>query len=133
MTGMAAVLDELLNERDTPVAEVMNRHFAPGYRQRTDGVWADRDQVERNLTRIRAALRSVRIELLDELTDGRAYADRHVLTVEMTDGTAQTRESYLFGRRAEDGRFERIEEVTLVTPAHGSGHVAHEAKPPDRR
>jgi len=121
MTGMAAALDELLNERDTPVAEVMARHFAPGYRQRTDGTWADWAQVARNLTRIRTALRSVRIEMLDELTDGRAYADRHVLTVEMTDGTSQVRESYVFGRLAEDGRFERIEEVTLVTSAHGSG------------
>jgi hypothetical protein len=118
---MAAVLDELLNERDTPVAEVMARHFAPGYRQRTDGTWADWAQVARNLTRVRTAIRSVRIEMLDELTDGRAYADRHVLTVEMTDGTAQTRESYLFGTLAEDGRFERIEEVTLVTSTHGAG------------
>jgi SAM-dependent methyltransferase len=115
MTGMATVLNELLNERDTPVEEVMARHFAPAYRQRTDGIWADWDQVAQNLTRIRTAIRSVKIEMSDELTDGRAYADRHVLTVEMTDGTSQVRESYLFGRLAEDGRFEQIDEVTLVT------------------
>ena len=115
MTGMAAVLNGLLNERDTPVAEVMARHFVPTYRQRTDGTWAEWSQVARNLTRIRTAIRSVKIEVLDELTDGRAYADRHVLTVEMTDGTSQVRESYVFGRLAEDGRFEWIEEVTLVT------------------
>jgi hypothetical protein len=115
MTGMAAVLDELLNERGTPVEEVMARHFVPAYRQRTDGTWAEWPEVARNLTRIRTAIRSVEIEILDELTDGRTYADRHVLTVEMTDGTSQVRESYLFGRLAEDGRFERIDEVTLVT------------------
>lgn len=120
MTGMTVVLNELLNERDTPVEEVMARHFVPAYRQRTDGTWADWAEVARNLTRIRTAIRSVRIEMLDELTDGRAYADRHVLTVEMADGTSHVRESYVFGSRAEDGRFERLEEVTLVTPTDGS-------------
>ncbi|GAA4496010.1 hypothetical protein GCM10023191_037390 [Actinoallomurus oryzae] len=115
MTSMRTVLNELLNERATPVEEVMARHFVPAYRQRTDGTWADWTEVARNLTRIRSAIRSVRIEMLDELTDGRAYADRHVLTVEMADGTSQVRESYVFGRLAENGRFERIEEVTLVT------------------
>jgi hypothetical protein len=115
MVGMAQVLDELLNERGTPVEEVMVRHFAPTYRQRTDGTWAEWRRVAENLTRIRSVVRSVHIELLDEVVDGRAYADRHVLTVEMTDGTSQVRESYVFGRRAEDGRFEHINEVTLVT------------------
>jgi hypothetical protein len=117
MMNMAVVLDELLNERETPVEEVMARHFVPGYRQRTDGVWAEWSVVAANLAHIRTLIRSVEIKMLDELVDGRAYADRHVLTVEMSDGIRQVRESYVFGKFAPDGRFETIEEVTLVIPA----------------
>ncbi|MBE1496490.1 hypothetical protein H4696_003590 [Amycolatopsis lexingtonensis] len=62
-------------------------------------------------------IRSVEIDLLDELVLGSAYADRHVLTIEMRDGTRQVRESYVFGTFAPDGRFETLEEVTLVDPA----------------
>ena len=113
MRSMATVLDELLNERETPLDEVMARHFAPDYRQRTDGAWSGWSEVAQNLAGIRTMIRSVKIDLLNELTDGHAYADRHLLTVEMNDGTRQTRESYVFGTFAQDGRFERIEEVTL--------------------
>jgi hypothetical protein len=120
MRSMAVVLDELLNERRTPVEEVMARHFVPAYRQRTDGAWAEWPMVAQNLARIRTMIRSVKIELLDELVNGYAYADRHVLTTEMNNGTRQMRESYLFGKFAPDGRFETIEEVTLVNPAQDS-------------
>lgn len=118
MRSMAIVVEELLNERETPVEEVMARHFVPAYRQRTDGAWADYLAIAQNLARIRTMVRLARIELLDELVDGDAYADRHVLTIEMKDGTRQTRESYVFGSLAPDGRFEVIEEVTLVDPVH---------------
>jgi hypothetical protein len=116
MSSMAIVLEELLNERNTPVEEVMARHFVPAYRQRTGGVWAEWPAIARNLAQIRTMIRSVRIDLLDELVLGVAYADRHVLTIEMRDGTRQVRESYVFGCLAPDGRFEAIEEVTLVDP-----------------
>jgi hypothetical protein len=118
MRSMATVLEELLNEQGTAVEEVMARHFTPAYRQRTGGVWADWPEIARNLTHIRTMIRSVKIELLDELVVGSAYADRHVLTLELSDGTRQVRESYLFGSLAPDGRFQTIEEVTLVDPAH---------------
>lgn len=88
-----------------------------GRRQRTGGVWSEWPAIARNLAHIRTMIRSVKIELLDELVLGAAYADRHVLTIEMRDGTRQVRESYVFGSLAPDGRFETIEEVTLVDPA----------------
>ncbi|MFJ9779212.1 hypothetical protein ACIRSS_06490 [Amycolatopsis sp. NPDC101161] len=117
MRSMAIVLEELLNERDTPVEEVMARHFTPAYRQRTGGVWAEWPVIARNLAHVRTMVRSVKVDLLDEVVRGAVYADRHVLTIEMRDGTRQVRESYVFGRFAPDGRFEAIEEVTLVDPA----------------
>lgn len=117
MRSMALVLEELLNERETPMEEVMARHFTPAYRQRTGGVWAEWPAIAHNLTQIRTMIRSVAIDLLDELVVGAAYADRHVLTIELRDGTRQVRESYVFGTFGPDGRFETIEEVTLVDPA----------------
>lgn len=87
MTSMAVVLDELLNERETPVEEVMARHFTPTYRQRTGGVWSEWPAIARNRAHIRTMIRSMKIELLDELVVGSAYADRHVPTIEMRDGT----------------------------------------------
>ncbi|MBL0885255.1 hypothetical protein [Myceligenerans indicum] len=120
MRSLATVLEELLNERETPIEEVMARHFAPDYRQRTDGVWSGWSEVARNLAGIRTMIRSVRVDLLNEFVGGYDYADRHLLTVEMQDGTRQTRESYVFGTFAQDGRFERIEEVTLVDPVHST-------------
>jgi hypothetical protein len=46
-----------------------------------------------------------------------------VLTVEMADGSSQVRETYVSGEIADDGRFERIDEVTLVTSAGPQGEA----------
>src|SRR4051812_18777923 len=117
MRSMVIVLEELLNERETPVEEVVARHFTPTYRLRTGGVWAEWSAIARNLAHIRTMIRSVKIELLDELVLGSAYAGPHVLNIVMRDGSRQVRESYVFGTLAPDGRFETIEEATLVDPA----------------
>jgi hypothetical protein len=57
---------------------------------------------------------SARIEILDELYDGNRYADRHIVYITKRDGSKVVQEVYLFGVMDEDGRFDRIEEVTLM-------------------
>jgi hypothetical protein len=50
----------------------------------------------------------------DELSDGPSYAERHTVELTKTDGGQVRSEVYVFGRHAPDGRFEVIEETTLL-------------------
>jgi hypothetical protein len=49
--------------------------------------------------------------VLDEITDGRRYAERHRNEITLNDGTVSRREVYVFGEFAEDGRFRRLTET----------------------
>jgi hypothetical protein len=42
------------------------------------------------------------------------FAERHTVGLTKTDGSAVLTEVYVFGSRAPDGRFRRIEEVTML-------------------
>ncbi|MHA3903085.1 nuclear transport factor 2 family protein [Castellaniella sp. WN] len=85
-TDIRLVLDELLNRRELPLEAVLDRHFSPGYRQRTNGVWDDREAFARHARKLREIIESARIEVLDELRDGDRYADRHRVHVVKRDG-----------------------------------------------
>lgn len=50
----------------------------------------------------------------DQLYDGNKYADRHTCHITKNDGTTVTMEVYVFADLAPDGRFQRIEEATLM-------------------
>lgn len=113
-TGITAALTDLLLNRDLTVQEAADRHFAPEYRQRTDGEWADRAGFIEHITHLRAVVDHGRVEVHEELYDGRKYADRHTVHVTKTDGSTVRTEVYLFGEFAPDGRFSRIEETTLM-------------------
>jgi hypothetical protein len=54
----------------------------------------------------------------DELYDGTKYADRHTAHITKKDGSTVRMEVYAIGDLAPDGRFRRVEEVTLML--HGS-------------
>lgn len=54
------------------------------------------------------------IEVHEELTDGKLYADRHLVQVTKNDGSTVRTEVYVFAEFAPDGRFRRIEETTLM-------------------
>lgn len=114
MTTIATALHELLNEHDQPLSDVVARHFTEDYRQRTDGQWDDRDGFLQHIAHLRSVVASAHIEVLDELSHGTRYADRHVVTVTKRDGSTVVQEVYLFGELAPDGRFRRIEETTLM-------------------
>lgn len=107
-------LDELLNRQHLPLEDVLDRHFNPNYRQRTNGHWDDREAFARHARKLREIVASARIEVLDELRDGNRYADRHRVHIIKRDGTRVAHEVYLFAELDTCGRFVRIEETTLM-------------------
>jgi hypothetical protein len=113
-TDIRAALTDLLFAPGLDLDEAADRHFAPDYRQRTDGRWDDRSQFLTHIAHLRTVVADGSVEVHDELVDGRRYADRHTVRVTKTDGSSVHMEVYLFGEFAPDGRFRRIEETTLM-------------------
>ncbi|MCU1641441.1 MAG: hypothetical protein JWN03_1716 [Nocardia sp.] len=113
-TNVAAALTDLIFNPTLDLWEAADRHFAPDYRQRTDGHWDDRDEFLAHIAHLRTVVADGYVEVHDELYDGSRYADRHTVHVTKKDGTAVRTEVYLFADFAPDGRFRRIEEVTLM-------------------
>ncbi|MER6394859.1 nuclear transport factor 2 family protein [Kitasatospora sp. NPDC001603] len=113
-TDIATALTDLLFTPGLDLAEAVDRHFAPDYRQRTDGSWADRAEFTAHIAHLREVVASGRVEVLDELVQGDRYADRHVVDVTKTDGSTVRMEVYVFAEFSPDGRFRRLEETTLM-------------------
>lgn len=114
MTDIASALHDLLNEQQLPLEEAVRRHFTDAYRQRTDGVWDDRAGFVRHIAHLRTVVANATITVHDELREGVRYADRHTARITKRDGGEVVQEVYLFGALAPDGRFERVEEVTMM-------------------
>ncbi|MFJ9818641.1 nuclear transport factor 2 family protein [Streptomyces sp. NPDC101151] len=117
-TGIKAALNDLLFNRDITLDEAAARHFAPDYRQRTDGEWADRAEFLDHIAHLRGIVADGHIDVHEELYDGAKYADRHTCHITKTDGTTVVMEVYVFADLTPDGRFHRIEETTLML--HGT-------------
>ncbi|MFJ1705923.1 nuclear transport factor 2 family protein [Kitasatospora sp. NPDC088346] len=113
-TGITAALTDLLFTPGLDLDEAADRHFAPDYRQRTDGRWDDRTAFLAHIAHLREVVAGGTVEVHDELVDGDRYADRHTVTVTKNDGSTVRMEVYLFGEFAPDGRFRRVEETTLM-------------------
>ncbi|MFI9719807.1 nuclear transport factor 2 family protein [Streptomyces sp. NPDC052396] len=113
-TDARAALTDLLLTPGLDLDEAADRHFAPDYRQRTDGSWADRTEFLAHIAHLRTVVAGGSVEVHDELASGDRYADRHTMEVIKTDGSTVRMEVYLFAEFAPDGRFRRIEETTLM-------------------
>ena len=113
-TTIATALKDLLLAPDLPLEEAVDRHFAPGYQQRTDGAWIDRDGFAEHIAHLRGVVVGGTVEVHDELAAGAAYAERHTIEIVKADGSASSHEVYVFAERGPDGRFVRLEEVTLM-------------------
>jgi hypothetical protein len=113
-TDIAQALSDLLLDQSLPLAEAVNRHFHENYRQRTNGVWDDRESFVAHISHLRDVIESGTIDVLDAVVNGRQYSDRHVVHLTKRDGTTVSQEVYLFGDLAQDGRFLRAEEVTMM-------------------
>ncbi|MET9606009.1 nuclear transport factor 2 family protein [Streptomyces sp. NPDC006512] len=113
-TSITRAITDLLFTPGNDLAEALDRHFTSDYRQRTNGVWSDRTAFTQHITRLRSLIRSGHIEVHDELRDGLRYADRHSVTLTQHNGGTSRTEVYLFAQLAPDGRFQRVEETTLL-------------------
>ncbi|GAA2262974.1 MULTISPECIES: nuclear transport factor 2 family protein [Kitasatospora] len=113
-TDIATALTDLLFNPALDLHQAADRHFAPDYRQRTDGRWDDRAGFLTHIDHLRQVVAGGSITVHEELVDGDRYADRHTVDVTKTDGSTVRMEVYLFGEFAPDGRFRRIEETTLM-------------------
>lgn len=112
MSSICQALHELLNDRDVPVDEVLSRHFTDDYRQSTNGEWLGRAGFAQQMEYLRSGVDAADFEVLAELTQGTAYAERHVVRITQRDGSVAAQETYLFAELAEDGRFRLLEELT---------------------
>lgn len=113
MTDIKAALTDLLG-RDLSLDDALDRHFALDYCQRTDGIWSDRTEFAAHITHLRSFVASVSVQVIDEHRHGTSYADRHLVDITKTGGGQVVQEVYLFGAFADDGRFKRIEETTMM-------------------
>lgn len=108
------VLDEIINQQELPLEKVLDRHFSPNYRQRTNDSWEDREGFAHHARKLREICVFARIDVLDELRHRNLYATRHRVQCTKRDGTEVVMEVYMFAETDESGRFQRIEETTLM-------------------
>lgn len=113
-TTIATALTDLLLTPGLPLEEALDRHFAPTYRQRTDGAWADRSEFREHIAHLRQVVADGTIKVHEEVTSDSLYAERHTIDVTKVDGSTVSMEVYVFAEYAPDGRFVRLEEVTLM-------------------
>lgn len=114
MTTLKDALADLLQNQDLSVDEAADRHISSGFRQRTNGQWDDRAGFLTRIAHLRSTTQHTTITVLDELIDGGRYAEHHIIDLRHNDGRRIVQEVYLFAALDSDGRFERIEEVTLA-------------------
>jgi hypothetical protein len=114
MTTVKELLDDLLNRQGISLPHVLDAHLGPGYRQRTDGIWSDRGEVGEHFAHLRTIVDHAEVTVLEELTDGQQYAERHLVDIAKRDGGRVLQEFYVFGELLPDGRFARLEEAALM-------------------
>ena len=107
----------LLLDPDVDLADAIDRHFSPSFRQRADGVWRDRAEFTERVAELRRLTESRTIEVHEELVDGPLYAERHTIEIVKKDASRVLTEVYAFARHDADGRFREIHETTLVLSA----------------
>ena len=107
--AVAALLDPQI-----AVQAAMAAHFAPAFEQCVNGSWIDRAAFMTSMEQLRAGVAQASITVLDELSDGEHYAERHRVELLMHDGAVVHQEVYVFAQRDALGRFVRIEEATIA-------------------
>ncbi|GAA0519291.1 hypothetical protein Ade02nite_80350 [Paractinoplanes deccanensis] len=106
-------LRDLAFEPRPDLADTLDRYYSPTYTHRSDGKTMDRAAFAAMVAGMRERVTGGTVTVLDELTDGSHYAERHVYEATMADGTTLKREIYIFGTLAPDGRFEHLSETGI--------------------
>ncbi|AMM18629.1 hypothetical protein AX768_30905 (plasmid) [Burkholderia sp. PAMC 28687] len=114
MTTIKDAVEDLLNNQQLTAEEAVDRHFDPAFRQRTNGSWEDRARVLARIVDLRRMVEHATVTVLDELTDGNRYAERHIVDLVQRNGTRTLLEVFVFAELGSDGRFVRIEETTQI-------------------
>ncbi len=114
MTTIKDAVDDLFNDHQLSAEEAVDRHFGPTFRQRVNGKVDDRAAFLARMVDIREAVEHATITVLDELTDGNRYAERHVVDLVQRDGARVSQEVFVFAERDSDGRFVWIEETSRM-------------------
>jgi hypothetical protein len=116
MTVLKQAIDDLFDPR-LGVEEAFGRHFAAGFRQRVNGEgWIGRSEFLARMTAARERVDRAAVTVLDELVSGDRYAERHVIELVFRDEPRTVQEVYVFAERDGDGRFLRIDEVSIAAP-----------------
>ncbi len=114
MTTIRDAVNDLFNNQELPAEEAVERHYGPGFRQRTDGSRDDRTAFLARIAGLRKVVEHATITVLDELADGNRYAERHVVDLVRRDGGRILQEVSVFAERDSEGRFVRMEETTRM-------------------
>jgi predicted SnoaL-like aldol condensation-catalyzing enzyme len=102
------------DEEQFPLLETIDRYFAPGYRQCTDGEEIDRAGFVEHMRALRRRVASGQVEVIEAVREGNHVADRHRVEVTKPDGGTVTMEVYLFGDLDDTGRLVRVDEVSRM-------------------
>jgi len=114
MSSIKDAIEDLFNNPELTTEDAVARHFTPSFRQRINGNWIDHASFLAIMVSMREIVDHVTVTVLDECFAEHSYAQRHVIDLLKHDGERIVQEVYLFAKRGEDGRFDRIEETTLL-------------------
>jgi hypothetical protein len=91
---------------------VFDRYHTPDFVLCNDGIRLDRDRLLAHVRPARKRAASVHTEVHETLASGDRVAARYTLTAVMHRGQTITTEIYMFGELANDGRLQRLDQLT---------------------
>jgi hypothetical protein len=103
-TTLSDVLHDLLLDRDSDVAAVMDRHLSPDYQHSVNGFWSTRAEFKALVRRLRQTITGGTIRVHEELRHATTYAEWHTLELATQDSEQQV-EAFAVGEYTPDGRF----------------------------
>ncbi|MGW2223953.1 nuclear transport factor 2 family protein [Streptomyces formicae] len=102
--------NEIFSEEDA--GEVIDRYYAPGFLQVSDGIEIDRDRLIKHIRPVKKSVASGSYEVLEALVDGNRLAARFVIRAVTKQGKETENDVHMFCEMTDDGRFLRIDQIT---------------------
>ncbi|ATL31969.1 nuclear transport factor 2 family protein [Streptomyces formicae] len=102
--------NEIFSEEDA--GEVIDRYYAPGFLQVSDGIVIDRDRLIKHIRPVKKSVAGGSYEVLEALVDGNRLAARFVIRAVTKQGKETENDVHMFCEMTDDGRFLRIDQIT---------------------
>lgn len=102
--------NEIFSEEDA--GEVIDRYYAPGFLQVSDGIEIDRDRLIKHIRPVKKSVVSGSYEVLEAVMDGNRLAARFVIRAVTKQGKETENDVHVFCEMTDDGRFVRIDQIT---------------------